>query len=150
FRADLGPSGTNPRGREDVEFANRLLARGERLRYEPSAVVHHPVPEYRMEKSYVLRWWYWYGRSEVAELGPPKARWLIRGVPLYLIRRLVRWTLQWMISIGAPRRFSCQRSVWYIAGTALACYQRPAQAAAVEGMRPTHSPQKPPRTGTQR
>ena len=35
FRVDLGRSGSNLQGREDVEFANRLLARGERLRYEP-------------------------------------------------------------------------------------------------------------------
>lgn len=148
FRADLGRSGTNLQGREDVEFANRLLAGGERLRYEPSAVVRHPVPECRMEKKYLLRWWYWYGRSEVADLGPPDARWRIRGVPLVLLRRLVRWTLQWMISIGAPRRFSCQRSIWYIAGTALACYQWTRQAPAGNGIRGTDSDRKQPQTGT--
>jgi glycosyltransferase involved in cell wall biosynthesis len=124
FRTDLGRSCSNLRGREDLEFANRLLARGERLRYERGAVVRHPVPESRMKKSYVLTWWYWYGRSEVSESGPPDAKWLIRGVPLYLLRRFLRWTLQSKISIGAARRFSCQRSVWYIAGTIVACYGR--------------------------
>jgi len=148
FRTDLGRSGTNLQGREEVEFANRLLAGGERLRYEPGAVVRHPVPQCRMEKSYVLRWWYWYGRSEVAELGPPEARWLIRGVPLFLLRRLVRWTLQWMISIRAPRRFSCKRNMWYIVGTALACYQRLPRAAAVDQIRGTDSERKPPQAGT--
>jgi glycosyltransferase involved in cell wall biosynthesis len=147
FRADLGRSGNNLQGREDLEFANRLLAGGEQLRYEPGAVVRHPVPEGRMEKKYVLRWWYWYGRSEVAESGPPDAKWLIRGVPLYLLRRLVRWTLQSMISIRAPRRFSCQRSVWYIVGIAVACYQWPrrqnAQGAGAARVHGTHSERTP-------
>ena len=124
FRIDLGRSGTNLEGREEVEFANRLLARGEKLRYEPAAVVRHSVPECRMSKSYVLRWYYSYGRSEVVDLGPPTdTTWKLGGVPLYLFRRLARWTLQWMISIGAPRRFTCRRTVWYLAGTALACYE---------------------------
>lgn len=142
FRADLGRSGSNLQGREDVEFANRLLAGGERLRYAPSAVVRHPVLECRLEKNYVLRWWYWYGRSEVAEMGAPAARWRIKGVPIHLLRRLVRWTLQWIISIGAQRRFSCQRSVWYLAGTASACYERPQRAASADGVRGTHSESK--------
>jgi glycosyltransferase involved in cell wall biosynthesis len=143
FRTDLGRSGSNLQGREDIEFANRLLTLAEPLWYEPGAVVRHGVQQCRMEKKYVLRWWYWYGRSEVAELGPPPGKWLIKGVPLCLFRRLVRWTLQWMISIGAPRRFSCQRSAWYIAGTAVACYKRsrlsnPQRAAAtcVHGTHP--------------
>jgi glucosyl-dolichyl phosphate glucuronosyltransferase len=148
FRADLGRLGSNLQGREDIEFANRLLAGGERLRYEAGAVVHHPVAECRMQKRYVLRWWYWYGRSEVAELGPPDARWLIRGVPLYLFRRLVRWMLQSMISIEARRRFSCQLRAWYIAGTAVACYQsarsknpQGSAASCVQGTRPERTPE---------
>jgi glucosyl-dolichyl phosphate glucuronosyltransferase len=148
FRPDLGRSGTNLQGREDVEFANRLLAGGERLRYEPGAVVRHPVPECRLKKNYVLRWWYWYGRSEVAEMGSPAAKWRIKGVPVHLLRRLARWTLQWIISIGAQRRFSCQRSVWYLAGTASACYERPQSAAAIDGIRSTHSEPKPRQAGT--
>ena len=147
FRADLGRSGSNLQGREDIEFANRLLAGGERLRYEPGAIVRHPAPECRMEKRYVLRWWYWYGRSEIAESGPPDAKWVIRGVPLYLFRRLVRWTLQSMISIEARRRFSCQLRVWYIAGTAVACYQsarsKNPQVDAAPRVQSTHSERTP-------
>jgi len=124
FRADLGRSGRSLQGREDIEFANRLLTGAEALWYEPGAVVRHRVQAHSMEKKYVLRWWYWYGRTEVAELGPPPAKWFISGVPLGLFRRFVRWTLQWMVSVGAPRRFSCQRTAWYIAGTAVACYER--------------------------
>ena len=121
FRVDLGRSGSNLQGREDLEFANRLLAKGERLRYEPGAVVSHTVPGWRMRKRYVLRWWYWYGSSEIAELGPPDAKWVIRGIPVYLFRRLLRWTLQSMISSEACR-LSCQLRVSYIVGIAVACY----------------------------
>ena len=74
FRPDLGPRPGSEIRREDIEFANRLLAGGERLRYEPGAVVRHPVAECRMKKGFVLRWWFWYGRSEVADLGPPPMR----------------------------------------------------------------------------
>jgi glycosyltransferase involved in cell wall biosynthesis len=132
FRVDLGRTGTNLQGREEIEFANRLLDSGEKLRYEPTAVVRHLVPECRMTKSYVLRWYCCNGQSEVADLGPPTdGRWKLRGVPLYLFRRLARWTLQWMVSIGAPRRFACQRTVWYLAGTALACWHSRRQIAQV-------------------
>lgn len=124
FRVDLGRSGGNLQGREDVEFANRLLSAGERLRYEPNAVVHHVVPEWRMEKGYVLRWWFWFGRTEVVESGPPtRTGWHFGGVPLYLFRRLARWTLQWIFTIGASRRFVCLLNMWYLAGISVACFQ---------------------------
>jgi glycosyltransferase involved in cell wall biosynthesis len=142
FRTDLGPRPGSEIRREDIEFAHRLMAGGERLRYEPEAVVHHPVPEGRMEKRFVLRWWFAYGCSEVAESGPPTASWLLCGVPLGLFRRLVRWTAQWMMSIRASHRFSCRRNVWYISGTIMACYQRPRrqQAQGTAGEPPDRTP----------
>jgi glycosyltransferase involved in cell wall biosynthesis len=153
FRTDLGPRPGSEIRREDIEFANRLLAGDERLRYESGAVVCHPVPECRLTKRFVLRWWFWYGRAEVADSGSPSdAKWVLAGVPLCLFRRLARWTLQWMVSISAPRRFSCRRNVWYIAGTIVACYQwarRPnAQAAAASRIAGTQPEGKPRPAGT--
>jgi glycosyltransferase involved in cell wall biosynthesis len=147
FRVDLGRSGSNLQGREEIEFANRLLHLGEKLHYEPDAVVRHLIPASRMSKSYVLRWYYCNGRSEIVDLGPPTdARWKLAGVPLYLIRRLARWTLQWMVSIRASRRFTCQRTVWYLAGTALACYSH-ARRQPAQGSPPTVGPGKEERAG---
>jgi glycosyltransferase involved in cell wall biosynthesis len=152
FLTELGPRpGSEIKG-EDIEFGERLLLAGERLRYEPSAVVHHPVPECRMQKVYVLRWWFWYGRAEVERSGPPSgAKWLLGGVPLHLLPRLVRWTLQWMISPGASRRFSCMLNVWYIAGTIVACFgwkRRPdRQAAAVGDATGAHPKRPAPQVG---
>ena len=63
FRTDLGPSPNReiPRPNEDTEFGRRLIAAGERLYYEPSAVVHHPVPQERLKREYfhglVVRLW---------------------------------------------------------------------------------------------
>jgi len=56
FRTDLGPSPTREiaRPNEDTEFGRRLIAAGERLRYEPSAVVCHPTPQHRLQKAYFL------------------------------------------------------------------------------------------------
>lgn len=130
FRVDLGRSGSNLQGREDIEFTKRLMARGERLRYEPDAVVRHLIPESRTHRWYVLRWWYWFGRSEIADSGPPDAKWVISGIPLYLFHRFARWALQSMISIEARRRFSCQRNACYIAGTVVGCYRSPRRRGA--------------------
>jgi glycosyltransferase involved in cell wall biosynthesis len=126
FRTDLGPRPGSEIRAEDVEFAQRLLDAGEQLRYEPSAVVYHPVPENRLKKGFVRRWWFWFGYTEIAQFGlPPATRWRVSGVPLYLVRRLVRWALRWMVTVNCPSRFSCERNVWYIAGIIFACYKWP-------------------------
>ena len=62
FRADLGRHAGSMISKEDIEFGDRLLAAGERLRYEPSAVVHHPVPENRLQKNYFLNWYFGNGQ----------------------------------------------------------------------------------------
>jgi glycosyltransferase involved in cell wall biosynthesis len=58
FRTDLGPRPGGEIRNEDTEFGSRLLAAGERLRYQASAIVYHPVAENRMQKDYFLTWWY--------------------------------------------------------------------------------------------
>ena len=57
FRTDLGRCGSNMMSNEDTEFGNRLLVAGERLHYEPSAVVFHSIPQIRVRKEYFLGWW---------------------------------------------------------------------------------------------
>jgi glycosyltransferase involved in cell wall biosynthesis len=124
FRTDLGRLGETLRGCEDSEFGQRLLAGGEQLRYEPSAVVHHPVPENRLQKKYLLSWFFYDGRSSVVHLGiPPETKWFIVGIPFYLFRRLGRWTAQWLVSMKPSRRFSCRLNVWGIAGAMVACFE---------------------------
>jgi glycosyltransferase involved in cell wall biosynthesis len=96
FRTDLGPSPNDLIRSEDTEFGRRLIAAGERLRYEPSAVVYHPVPEYRIQKKYLLDWWFDYGRAHARE---------VRIQPVREFCNLVRWALRGMVASDSKLRF---------------------------------------------
>ena len=63
FRLDLGPRPGSELRNEDTEFGRRLLAAGERLRYEPSAKVYHRVPEERLTTGYFLKFCFDHGRA---------------------------------------------------------------------------------------
>jgi len=117
FRTHLGPRpGSQIRG-EDCEFGQRLLDRGERIRYEPSAVVYHPVTKERLTKRYHLEWWFDHGRAYVLQHGAlPNTKYFVAGVPLYLFRRLAVWTIRWMVAVDSGKRFDCKRTVWSISG----------------------------------
>ena len=72
FRTDLGPRPRSEIRNEDTEFGSRLLAGGERLWYELSAVVYHSVPEHRVQKKYLLAWWFDKARVDIREHGIAK------------------------------------------------------------------------------
>lgn len=117
FRANVGTH-------EDSDLGQRFLAAGMHLRYEPSAVVYHRVPANRIRKDYILRWWTAKARysTRISGVAPPAAVG-VGGVPLYLFLRLLRWTLQWMITLRPAQRFSCKIRVWSIA-TQISEYRR--------------------------
>jgi glucosyl-dolichyl phosphate glucuronosyltransferase len=122
FRTDLGPKPTGGVTNEDTEFGRRLLAAGEQLRYEPSAIIHHPVPPNRMQKRYFLAWWFNKARAEVRESGiPTDVKLFVAGIPLVYIRRLAVWTVRWLVAVGPVRRFSSKINVWFVAGEILEC-----------------------------
>jgi len=91
FRADLGRCGDDLIGNEDTEFGNRLIAAGEPLRYEPGAIVYHPVSEDRLNKRYFLDWWFAYGRAMFRQNGAPPPVWGISKVYFSLASRTLRW-----------------------------------------------------------
>jgi glucosyl-dolichyl phosphate glucuronosyltransferase len=124
FRTDLGPRpGTGIRG-EDSEFGDRLLSAGEHLRYEPTAIVYHPVPAERLEKKYLLAWFFGHGYEEVMMSRiPSRAKLSIGGIPVHLFRRLGRWFVQWLLTINPAKRFECRLYVWGVAGAIRASYQ---------------------------
>jgi glucosyl-dolichyl phosphate glucuronosyltransferase len=127
FRIDLGPAaGTKePQKSEDSEFGMRLLAAGERLRYEPSAIVYHEIPAGRVRKDYFLKWWFDKNRSDILAFGiPTDTRWFFAGIPLYLLRRTAAWTVRWLLAVEASRRFSCKIKVWALAGSVLECFRQ--------------------------
>jgi glycosyltransferase involved in cell wall biosynthesis len=124
FRTDLDRTPSSLMSNGDTEFGDRLLAAGERLRYEPSAVVYHPVPENRIQKEYFQSWWFNKGRSSIRQFGVrPGTKYHVAGIPLYLFRRLAVWTLKWLVSVNPVRRFSSKLNAWENAGEILECYR---------------------------
>ena len=113
FRKDLGPRpGSEIRG-EDTEFGDRVLLAGERLWYEPAAVVYHSLPANRLRKEYFLKWWYDKARADLrADPDFNKPRLHFAGAPLVFYRRLIAWALRWMFSFEPAKRFSCKLKVW--------------------------------------
>lgn len=117
FRTDLGPQPGSEIRSEDTEFGSRLLAAGERLRYEPSAIVYHVVPEHRLQKRYFLTWWFDKARGDIRAFGtPPDMRWHVAGVPMVEFRRLAAWMTRWLLAFQPPRRFASKLNVWIVAG----------------------------------
>jgi GT2 family glycosyltransferase len=117
FRVDLGPRPGSEIRSEDTEFGDRVLGTGQRLWYEPSAVVYHSLPAHRLQKDYFLAWWHDKAQADIRAVGVPAGGKLqVAGVPLRVFRRLANWTLQWITSIDPARRFSCKIKVWSILG----------------------------------
>jgi glycosyltransferase involved in cell wall biosynthesis len=128
FRIDLGPRPGSQLRNEDTEFGRRLLKARERLRYEPSAVVYHRVPEDRLRKEYFLAWWFDLGRATMREIGRrrdilgiprPYLSILKHGVVLFPIR-----TLRWVITFDPQSRFYRKCWVWKTFGEIVEIYHR--------------------------
>jgi len=125
FRTDLGPCPGSEIRNEDTEFGRRLIAAGEPLRYEPSAVVYHLVSRKRAQREYFLAWWFDKARADIRESGIPcDTRWSICGIPYNLFRRLGRWTFRWMVAVNPRLRFECKLKVWLNAGLIVECYHQ--------------------------
>jgi glucosyl-dolichyl phosphate glucuronosyltransferase len=127
FRTDLGPSADRetPRQNEDTEFVRRVLAAGECLFYEPSAVVFHGVPVSRLQKQYFLGWWLDKGRADIRMLGvPPEVKWFLGGIPLCFVRRIIHWTARWIIALEPSERFSSRLKVQWLLGMIIECRRR--------------------------
>jgi glycosyltransferase involved in cell wall biosynthesis len=129
FRTDLGPSPNSeiPRPNEDTEFGRRLMSAGERLRYEPDAIVYHPVLEARMNQQYLLTWWFDLGRAGIREL---KRRPDVWGIPRYYFTSvkiaavlLLPTAIKWLTALNPQRRFYSKCWVWSRAGQIVELYR---------------------------
>lgn len=116
FRTDLGRSANSLIGNEDMELGSRLLRGGERLWFEPSAVVYHQIAECRLSKSYFLAFWFSYGRAMMRELSNRNDVWIIPrwcfSVPRIIINVLPSRLRLWLFSRDPKRRFFFKCSVW--------------------------------------
>jgi glucosyl-dolichyl phosphate glucuronosyltransferase len=127
FRTDLGPP-PNIHG-EDTEFGQRLMRAGERLRYEPSAIVRHPVLEARLNKKYFLTWCFDHGRCTIRlrekrppVLGIPERYFAIASRMMHLLP--VR-AMRWMRARDSKWRFWCKCYVWMTVGEIVEICRRP-------------------------
>lgn len=122
FRTDLGPQPGSQIRSEDTEFGVRLLSGGERLWYEPAAIVYHPVSPERLQRRYFLVWWFDKARADIREDGIPRdAKWFVAGIPLFLFFRLAGWSVQWICALDPRQRFSNKLNVWRVAGAMAEC-----------------------------
>jgi glucosyl-dolichyl phosphate glucuronosyltransferase len=119
FRTDLGPhTHLGMHTCDDSEFANRLLNSGRPLRYQPSAVVYHPVSEERVTKEYFLGWWFNFGRANArvnleSSIGRIPRRYT--RLPSSVIQLSIR-ALAWAFSFTSRRRFYFKVLTWEMAG----------------------------------
>jgi glucosyl-dolichyl phosphate glucuronosyltransferase len=132
FRTDMGPSPIRdiPRPNEDTEFGRRLIAAGERLRYEPGAIVLHPVLKDRINREYFLAWWFDFGRAAIreSELKPP-----VWGIPRryfsmfrYAAVRIPASALLWLFNFNPQQRFWHKCWTWKMLGDLTELYRHPA------------------------
>jgi GT2 family glycosyltransferase len=122
FRTDFGPGAADPeipRHNEDTEFGRRLLEAGERLRYEPQAVVYHPVILERISQTFFLEWWFDVGRATARELTSRPDVWGIQREYLRILKALILLPIQsaqWVFSFNQQKRFRRKSKVWETAG----------------------------------
>lgn len=128
FRTDLGPRPGNEIRNEDTEFGRRLLAAGERLGYEPTAVVYHPAPGNRVQKDYFLQWFYDFGRAQILEDGRRPDIWRIQR--RYWSIAKIAWTVltersaRWVLSVDPAKRFYYKCFVWATLGQMVEIYRQ--------------------------
>lgn len=123
FRTDLGRCAEGMLSNEDTEYGQRLITAGERLRYEASAIVYHPVTENRIQKKYFLAWWFGKGRANIRQWGTLSTKWQVAGIPLVLLRRLTNCTLRWIFTLEPSKRFASRVAVWEKVGEILECHR---------------------------
>jgi glycosyltransferase involved in cell wall biosynthesis len=120
FRTDMGPCPGSEIRNEDTEFGRRLTAGGERLWYEPSAVVYHAVPQNRLTKEYLLRFWFDQGRATVRENDKRPDIWGIPRwcftIPKIAISVLPVRAFHWLLALSPKRRFYYKGFVWMTFG----------------------------------
>lgn len=136
FATDLGPTGHDLGGSEDLDWVLRALRSGARLRYEPSVIQHHYVDMERLRLGYIMRKAYKRTAStvRVEPRDPASAR-----VPLYMLRKVAVYAFRAGTALRmAPRRFYLVRTAAALGELSGRLTRRPvAQGAASPASRPS-------------
>lgn len=97
FCTKIGPSGSDYAMGGETELLQRLVEKGERVVYVPSAPVHHFVGEHQLEIGWLLKRAYRLGRG-LARLRPDRTSVRINGVPWYLWCRVPLAGLRYLLT----------------------------------------------------
>jgi len=120
FRTDLGPCPGRAARYEDTEFGWRLLNAGEKIKYVPSAIVHHEVSPERVNKRYFLAYCYGYGRAAIRNRRRRKPVGLIPSPVVSFANRVFRLLPRrislWLRQSDPGRRFQHKCYVWVMVG----------------------------------
>ena len=108
FATDLGPTGHDLGGSEDLDWVLRALQLGARLRYVPHMVQYHYVDTSRLTLGYMVRKAYKRTASTV-RIEPRAGN--ARHVPKYLYRKIAGYAFNACTALdGARRRFFLVRT----------------------------------------
>jgi glycosyltransferase involved in cell wall biosynthesis len=144
FRVDLGRCGASLLSGEDTEFGERLMSASEHLRYEPAAVIYHPVPEERLTKKYFRTWWFDFGRTRIIERESRAAILRIRREYLSIVNLVLHFlpirTLQWVLTLNPQARFYNKCQVWLTIGEIVQNYRETLMPKKAEGKDQSNSP----------
>jgi len=100
FLTDLGPTGHDLGGAEDLEWVRRAMRAGAVLRYAPQIVQYHYVDGDRLTLSYLIRKGFQRSKSVM------RFRRTEGGVPLYMWRKVGGYALRSGLALRAqPTRF---------------------------------------------
>lgn len=101
FATEMGPIGHDLGGSEDLEWIQRALGLGARLRYVPQVVQYHYVDLDRLRLPYLLKKAYKRTASTVAIAEPHRSD---GTVPRYLYRKLAEYGFKACTALGQARR----------------------------------------------
>lgn len=100
FATEMGPTGHDLGGAEDLDWVLRALGQGARLRYVPDMVQHHFVDAERLTLGYLMRKAYKRTASTIG-LEPQDTG---DRVPRYLYRKIAEYVIKAVTALGTQRR----------------------------------------------
>jgi glycosyltransferase involved in cell wall biosynthesis len=100
FATDMGPTGHDLGGAEDMDWVLRALRLGARLRYVPDMVQHHYVDTARLTLGYLIRKAYKRTASTI-QIDPQRNG---SAVPKYLYRKIAEYGFKACTAISQSRR----------------------------------------------
>ena len=100
FATDMGPSGHDLGGAEDLDWVLRALRLGARLRYVPGMVQYHYVDASRLTLGYIIRKAYKRTASTI-QIDPQRNG---TAVPKYLYRKIAEYGFKACTAFGQSRR----------------------------------------------